>query len=792
MSTPTIPGSSGYGVDIYGTILYGKSQERTYSVEPVLISQTDYGRLSLSWQSPNEDAWRRLRLVRNTDGFPSTPDDGTIVLESSMDSIRTSFEDIGLEQGRIYYYSVFMCQEAPDWIDGTEYDIGDIVINDGAYWFCQSEGNSGHEPFLGSGFWYATTYKPQWFPAGTAAALAVKDQGYTTRLYDRTPQPYKIVTSDLFANTEVDNPMLFKYLSLFGFALNDIKTEYDNLLLLNDTDHVSSANLDKLGKQFGIATDFISSPRLRRSRVRNAATNYRLKGTQQSLYNAIAAVTGWKSDITVGYNKLLGPDQSMFESRKYPEWQSNYRYYQNDFVTFNNYQYKALLPATSAQPTGTGTSNASWEVQLNVLEDDTLENPSTRGLSTWNGGFFGPAGVYSGEFFQIHGVQSPLGGTNFNVNAMAYRIASGSPIVGITGLQSVSRIIASPWSNATNYKITEYATRDVWYYRALKPSGPGTVYGPITPGTNDAFWKIETWIDGPIAAGKAQFVKDTIPLPFDDTWNSVFEFKEGAEVQYNGKIYIALRDTVNDPPTGAYTSNLVWQYDRPAEHAYTSSHYSRRLVSATNVQANSNIIWYDENGTEMLQSRLPAAPTQFVRFDSDYVNLNGNTDNQLALPWVGVPVSTTLWESVYGQARVNPEAFQALGSKPKYTYIHLADTRDNGVLAFTYGADYEDTTNYENGVLFRRTGTNFWFMTRTRLVLYNGGVETVKATWPRISDWDRVRITVLNNRVTVEKYFRSQTPSSQESVSLLADVIDSTLGSPVSGYGIIQRYALGV
>lgn len=790
MSTPTAPGSTGYGVDIYGTILYGASQQRTFSVEPVLISQTDYGRLSLSWQSPRDETWRRLRLVRNTDGFPSTPDDGTVVLEATMESIRTSFEDVGLEQGYIYYYTVFMSQEAPEW-SSSEYPVGAIVQHDGAYWLCISESNIGHEPEMGSGFWVATVYKPQWYPAGTTAALAIKNQGYTERLYNRTPQPYKIITSDLFSNIDIDNPMLFKFLSLFGFALNDIKTEYDNLLLLNDSDYVSSANLDKLGKQFGVETDYISSPRLRRARVRNVSTNYRLKGTEQSIYNAIASVAGWTSDIEIGYNKMLGPDQAMFESLKHKPWQSGFRYYLNDFVTYNGYQYKCLATTTTLSPPGGGTSDANWQVQLNVLEDVTLRNPATRGVSTWVGGFFGPAGTYTAEYFQIHGVQNPLSGSDFTTNGMAYRIVTGSPITGITGLQSVGRIVASPWSNATNYVINEMATVGVLYYKALKPSGPGTPYGPITPGTNDAFWTFETFNNfGP--AGRAQFVKDTTPLPLMKTWNTVFEFKAGEEVEYNGKIYIALEDTVNYAPSGSYTSNKIWQYDRPAEQAFTSSHYSRRMTSATNVLANSNIIWYDDDGNEMLQSRLPTAATQFVRFDSDYANLNGNTDNQLGQAWVGVPTATTLWESVNGQARVNPESFQALGSKPKYTYIHLADTRENAVLAFTYGVDYEDTTNFENGVLFRRTGTNFWFMTRTRLVLYNGGVETVKATWPRISDWDRVRITILNNRVTVEKYFRSSTPSYQESVSLLADVFDSTLGSPVSGYGIIQRYAPGV
>lgn len=792
MSTPTAPGSTGYGVDIYGTILYGRSQERSLSVEPVLISQTDYGRLSLSWQSPNEESWRRLRLVRNTDGFPSHPDDGTVVLETTVEAVRTSFDDIGLAQGYIYYYSVFMSQEAPEWDNTppTEYPVGAIVTNDGAYWLCISEGNSGHEPVVGSGFWVATTYKPIWYPAGNAAALAIKDQGYSIRLYDRSPQPYKTVTSDLFANVSVDNPYFLKYLSLFGFALNDMKTEYDNLLLVNDTDFVSAANLDKLGAQFGLTTDYISSPRLRRSRVRNVSVNYRLKGTEQGLYNAIASVTGWKSDISTGHNLMLSPDQAMFESRKYPEWRQNYAYFVNDFVTYNGYQYKNILDSQSNPPTGTGTSNVNWEVQLNVVDNVTLRNPSTQGISTWGNGFFGPAGTYTPEFTQLHGVVNPLNASDNSVNAMGYRVTSGTPLANANvGVTSSIRISTPAWSALNNYVVGNYVDiASVTAYRALKPSGPGTIYGPITPGTNAAFWDAETQFIG-VTYGNGQYYKDAVPLPQVRYWNSVFLFAEGEEAQLNGRIYIALSDNVNKTPTGTYASNVYWQYDRVAEQAYTASHYSRRLVSASNVQAGSVITWFDKDGGELFDTRRPATPTQYAQFDTDYPNLNGNTDNLLALPWVGVPAATTLWESVYGQARVNPEQFQALGSKPKYTYIHLADTRDSGVLAFTFGLDYEDNVNFEHGVMFRRTGTNFWFLTRTRLVLYNGGVETVKATWSPVKDWDRIRVTITSTRILVEKYFR---PGTANTLILLADVNDATLGTPVSGYGIIQRYALGV
>lgn len=782
MTTPTLPGSTGYGVDIYGTVLYGYSQPKSLSVEPFTATQTDYGRITLDWASPNDTAWNKLRLVRSTDGYPSTPSDGTVLLEARVDSIRTTYDDASLTQGVIYYYSIFMSQDAAAWNSGTTYIQSAVVYYNGTYWFSLQASNTNHTPAIGSTWWAPTTYFPTWYPAGSVASLAVKNQGYPARLYDRTPQPYKIIKSDLFANTTIDNPALAKYLSVFGYQFDALKTSYDQLLASNDVDLVSAANLEWLGKQFGINTDYISSPRLRRNRIKNASVNYRLKGTWNGIHNAIAAITGWDSELEIGPNMLLNSDQSAFAHPQYDTWNADTNYFVNSFVSYNGFNYKNIVASRGAAqaPTGTNSSNTWWQVQTNSLDTVTLLNPATKGYSTWgrylNSGITSTIGV-------LVGTPHPTIAATNTWNAFSFVVTSGA-VTGYTGIQSIATLSTPTWSSGTNYVPNNYVLYNTFFYKALRNSGPASTIGAVTPGTNDLYWELQA---SNVGVGRGQFVRDGIPIPRTRSWDSVIPFEVGDTVQYLGILYTCLVANTGQSPTGRYSSNTYWQYITSAEQAFTASHYTGRFTSATNVQSRTHILWYDEDGNTLFTATPPTAATMFARFDTDYVNLDGNTDNTTGLAWAVTPTGATYWESTFGQARVNPTAFAALGTKPKYTFIKVVDGRANGTIGFTFGEDFEDKVNYNNGVIFRSTtGTNKWFCSRTGLTLYLGGIESSIATWPRLGNWERVTITLNGNSIIVKKYNRDGTGN----MTTLASVTNANLNTE-TGYGIFQRYALG-
>lgn len=782
MTTPSLPGSTGYGVDIYGTVLYGASQEQSLSVEPFIAAQTDYGRISLSWQSPNNSDWYVMRLVRSTDGFPSTPSDGTVLLEARADGVRTSYDDANLTQGVIYYYAMFMSQDAPVWNSGTTYIQSAVIFYNGSYWFSLQASNTNHTPSIGSAWWAPTTYFPTWYPAGTTASLAVKSQGYSTRLYDRTPQPYKIIKSDLFANTTIDNTSLAHFLALFGFQFDSLKTEYDNILYLNDADKVSAANLEWLGQQFGVTTDYISSPRLRRERIKNASTNYRLKGTEQGIHNAIAAITGWDSDITIGPNLMLNSDQSAFAHPTYDTWRADTNYFINQFITYNGFNYKNLVASIgSAQaPTGANSSNTWWQVQTNSADTTTLLNPSTKGFSTW--GRYNTTGLTT-TIGTLVGTVNPSVPSNNAWNAMTFAMTAGTPYSGTTGLQSVAVLSTPTWSNATNYVKNNYVLYNTFYYKATRKSGPASTIGFVTPGTNDLYWELQA---SNVGVGRGQYVRDGIPIPKFNRWDTVIPFNVGDMVEYNGIVYVCLVANTGNSPTGRYSSNTNWQYVQTSERAFTASLYSGRLSAGT-ATLGINILWYDEDGNTLFTATKPTFSSTYIRFDTDYANLDGTNDNEGGSVWGVIPGGATYWEGTFGQARVNPDAFAALVTKPKYSYIWVNDVRTTGMIGITFGVDVQDTTNYENALLFRRTSnTTYWFASRTRLVLNNNGTETVKATWTRLEDWDRITVQNDSGTITVRKYKRDGTGGT----TTLATVNDTTFNTGAD-FGILQRYALG-
>lgn len=785
MTTPTAPGSTGYGVDIYGTVLYGYSQPKSLSVEPFLATQTDYGRLTLTWQSPNDTTWDRLRLVRSTAGFVSTPDDGIILLDIRSTNIRTTYDDIDLPQGFIYYYTIFMAQDAAAWDSGTTYIQSAVVFYNGSYWYSLQASNTNHTPSIGSAYWTPTTFFPTWLPAGSAAALAVKDQGYTAHLYDRTPQPYKIVKSDLFSNTIIDNPQLYKFLSLFGFAFSELKTQYDNVLVLNDPDLVSDIDLELLGQELGIKTDYISSPRLRRQRVKNASVNYRMKGTVQGLHNAIADITGWDSDITIGPNMMLNDDQAEFTHPTYDTWRSDTNYFVNQFVSYNGFNYKNLVASfgTAQAPTGTNSSNTWWQVQVGGTDGNTLLNPGTKGINTWGIDIAQGTTVITERV----GVGSPIAGGNLS-NALQLTITAGSPVTGDAGVISVMPLVTPTWSSGTNFYFRgNYVLYSGNYYVCLKRNGSLDLTGAVTPGTDDRYWKLQA---PNVGLGGSQVERDGIPIPTFRSWDSVIAFNKGDIVQYQGVLYVAMLNSVNQPPTGRYASNTWWQYVKPAERAYTASTYSQRAAGA-GVKVHEEILFYDKDGNAIAGLGPQTLIPTFANFDTDYQILNGTNDNSTSTTWTEfntVAPPSPLWEGTFGQARVNPDRFAALATKPKYSYIYLPYANSAANIGFTFGIDYTDTTHYEQGIIFRRTGnTSFWFVSRTRLVLVNSGTETTKATWTRLDDGDRIVVNLAGgSNIIVNVYRRDGTGN----MNTIANITDGTFLTGTN-FGILQRYSLG-
>lgn len=795
--------SRGYGVDIYGIDTYGYSQPVDYSVGPFTASESDYGEITLNWNSLNTTAWKYMVLVRSTYGYPSRPDDGQTLLTIYPSAPVRTYTDANLTPGTIYYYTIFVATETALWNSSTTYPAGATVLYNGKY-YAALFSNTNVTPSNGvSAPWFYSSYAPVWKIGGYASTLALSNTGYGTYLYNRTPQPYKITTSDTFSDKAVDNQSLQNYLNVLGYGLDQIKNQYDQLLQVNNPDVVSAASLDLLGHQLGLNTDYLSSPQLRRERVKNATVNYQLKGENQSIHNLVAELTGWDCTIVEGKNTMPNSDYSRFMHPAYDSWNANVTYFPNQFVYYNGYTYKCLVQAvgTAQAPTGSNTNNTWWQWQYNVADtSNVLVNPGTGKYSGWSVNL---SGGYTGAVSMVTALPSTLTAFSGQWNALQFTQTNTSGEIQFW----LGAPLSTPnWSNATNYAIGSYVLYNGVYYQALRASGPGDSHGYVTPGTNDSFWKAFYYTTSDLPNN----VKDTIVLTPTQQWSSATQYHQGDQVVYNGIQYQAAQDNINSAPSGYYYSNSSWIFIALPETTVTSAFNFGKAVSDTVAywQAVADIFFYTANGTQIntfgnIQSGFTA------RFIYDTTDLFGTVEPEMyaystvngsagagqgwSSSWVtgtnaafGGPAPAGTWKSKYGMAYVDPNINGTTAYAVLYGTNRLSGTGQplNNNLFVTFATDYADTTHYGHGLAFGNiSGGQFYYATRSGLRSYNGGTDTQLATWTRLKDGDRIMVSANGTAISVYKYNRDGTGAK----TLLASVTGAFTIS--ANAGLIQKYS---
>lgn len=787
--------SNGYAIDIYGIPFYGYSQPVDYSVAPFLASQTNYGKITLTWSSPNTTSWKLLHLVRSTYGYPSSAIDGVLLQEIVPGNITKTFDDTGLIPGTIYYYSMFITVEAPAWNSGTTYNLNNQVLFNGTYWASLQNSNTNHTPAAGSAFWTSTAYVPTWYPAGFTATLALANQGYSGLLYNRTPQPYKIATSDTFSNTSVDNKALQDYLSLFGFGLDIMKGTYDSYLQLNNPDVVSAASLDILAQELGLNLDYLATPQQRRQRVKNAAVDYQMKGQTQSIHNLIAELAGWDSSITYGPNMLNTEDQSAFAHPKYDVWNSNTTYFVGNLVQFSGYNYKNLVQSVglAQAPTGNATSNTWWQPILQTIDaQNFLSNPGTGLFSTWS---MVPNGVTAAFNGILAGLPHPTNAAINNWNALAFHQTNnfGS---GYIDVNSTAPIATPNYSNGTNYVVGNFVlATDGFYYQALAINGPGSTV--VAPGTNNKVWQAFYYVAGDLP----NTIKDGNPLPQFAVWDNVTQYAVGNRVQYFGIIYVATNPNMNFPPTGNYYSNINWTFLQPSEAIYTSSAYHGSLGPGAVYNSDTTPKFYDINGKLLTSYSTATKPLTAYgtvsRFIYDYNDLNGTTDPTMlnvraigglsSSNWAATPSTATLWRSSYGMAYVDP----TLAGTTLYEYLIMSSNQVTNVntVGITFATDYADTAHKAHGIIIQFIdANNFLYATRKTLYSVVAGVETSLASWTRLLNGDRMLVTSIDGggfNTVVYKYARD----GQGTLTTLATVPTPAAFNAGGKVGLIHKYS---
>jgi hypothetical protein len=282
---------SRYGVSIYGLSVYGADSPVAYAASGFTATPKDYGSILLKWNSPAGN-WSKIKLVRNSYGFPIDYEDGTLLdikgnqlFEAYKETDPVSYLDEDLATNAFYYYSLFVFER----------------IN----------------------------YK--WIRVSDIIGLSVKDYGYSTTLFNYVPDIYKTSSTTQVGGPAInvssieENQTLKTYLSMFGFELSKYHTLTNLLFSRYDTSKLNGLLLPSMLQELGLTFEPEIGYQQARILSRDATALYKGKGSLDGLREFLKAFTGWAvptvanvpnptiNGITVSNNKMLDYNDSSFE-----------------------------------------------------------------------------------------------------------------------------------------------------------------------------------------------------------------------------------------------------------------------------------------------------------------------------------------------------------------------------------------------------------------------------------------------------------------------------------------------
>jgi hypothetical protein len=234
-----------------------------------------YGVVSVAWGAnlPSEDLSSTpiatsAILVYSSAGPPATVSSGDVLAESSTDF---AYEHTGLEGGRWAYYTLFIKYES-------------------------------------------TTADPYYEPVASIEVLVPYNYGSTALLWRRVPQYYReadtrigdyIDPTSEFAITElgglpVGNKVgpLYRFLAIFGFEMDRVRTIVDYLMISKDPAEANSETLDAVANTVGLgfSSNIINTERLR-AILDDIGYLRRGKGTVDGVANYGRAFSGSEIEV---------------------------------------------------------------------------------------------------------------------------------------------------------------------------------------------------------------------------------------------------------------------------------------------------------------------------------------------------------------------------------------------------------------------------------------------------------------------------------------------------------------
>lgn len=315
-----------YARSVYGIGKYGVDLRSEQSVEPMyatievdpyilhpsvrdsssLISgpsgKSNYDRVEVSWMHPV--GHREFVLMRSNVGFPTGPTDpwakpliGAIHLDDEdteadptapapiparrmvgdpINRDRVSYEDVDVEQGREYFYAV--------WVRSGDEGSGEDV----------------------------------WDLAGRAMVTTSTDHDTLETLKASLPafmwnRAVGAGEGVAVLNDDDDENTMSRWLQACAWELDKVLTRADMLRQIWDPQHTPAIVLDEAISMFGLPVEPSLGARSARALLANAAHITGDRGTLMSLSLLVESLAGVKCDITMGKNLLPNTTESSFE-----------------------------------------------------------------------------------------------------------------------------------------------------------------------------------------------------------------------------------------------------------------------------------------------------------------------------------------------------------------------------------------------------------------------------------------------------------------------------------------------
>jgi hypothetical protein len=219
------------------------------------VTPDGYYSARISWNVEPAVTWLEVVIVASLTGEPLTILDGRLVAHMTPSNVRYNLLDSPLQPAVWYYYSLF------------------VRLTDG--------------PNL----WYERL--------STTQVLIPNDWGSTQMLWMRIPEYYRLRDVELGGGGENVGP-LYKFLSLLAWEIDYARTLIYTVSRLNNPEMLVDHALREFGHMLGLKQDVGD---LGTTRYRVLASNVmhlrKYKGTLDGIEGYIAAVSGYRADITV-------------------------------------------------------------------------------------------------------------------------------------------------------------------------------------------------------------------------------------------------------------------------------------------------------------------------------------------------------------------------------------------------------------------------------------------------------------------------------------------------------------